>query len=324
VLTVAAYSGADEEAWEELVAAAPMGTLLHTRRFLGYHGDRFEDASLVLRDDDGRAAGLLPAAVDPDDSSRVASHPGVTFGGVVHDGALAGERMIEALSVAARHLRERGFERLGYAAVPWIYQRRPSGDDLYALFRLGASRARCDLSCAIDLEEGRRPSSRRRRGLARARRSGVEVAWGADRLDELWPVVEANLASRHGARPVHSVAEMGLLAELFPDEIAVALARLDGDPVAGVVLFHSARVVHAQYIASTEAGNDAAALDLVFHECIERARARGARFFDFGTSNREGGRVLNEGLYEFKRGFGGGGVAYERYELDLRSSAGTP
>ena len=27
--------------------------------------------------------------------------------------------------------------------------------------------------------------------------------------------------------------------------------------------------------------------------------------------------MLNEGLYEFKAEFGGGGVAYEQYELDL-------
>jgi hypothetical protein len=267
--------------------------------------------------------GVLPAAVDPADPRRVVSHPGATFGGIVHDGAMAGERTIEALSAVASHLRERGFERLGYAPVPWIYHRRPMADDLYALFRLDAVRTRCDLSCAIDLEDGPRLSSRRRRGFAKAERSGVEVAWGAQVLRELWPVVEQNLATRHGARPVHTAAEIGLLAELFPEEIAVAVARLGGAPVAGVVLFQSVRVMHAQYIASSAAGNDAAALDLVFGECIERARGRGARFFDFGTSNREEGRVLNAGLYEFKRQFGGGGVAYERYELDLTAAART-
>jgi hypothetical protein len=228
--------------------------------------------------------------------------------------------MIQALTAVARDLRGRGFERLGYAPVPWIYHRRPSADDLYALFRLGAERESCDLACAIDLAEPQSLSSRRKRGLAKARRAGLEVARGTDLIDELWPVVEENLAKRHGARPVHSAAEMRHLAELFPDEIVVAVARREGEPLAGVVLFLSPRVVHAQYIASTEAGNDAAALDLVFDDCIARARGRGARFFDFGTSNREQGRVLNDGLYEFKRQFGGGGVAYERYELDLTTA----
>jgi hypothetical protein len=311
------YEPAAAQAWDELVAAAPMGTLLQTRRFLGYHRDRFEDASVLLRDDRGRLVGVMPAAVDPDDGKCVASHPGVTFGGIVHDGSLAGAAMLEALGALAAHYRARDFGRLRYAAVPFIYHRRPSADDLYALFRLGAERTRCDLACAVDLELGPRLGSRRRRGLAKARREGVEVAEGAERVGALWRVVEANLAERHGAQPVHSEAEMWLLTELLPSDIRVVVAERGGETLGGVVLFESPRVSHAQYIASTPAGNAAGALDAVFDHCLTSAAGRGARYFDFGTSNREGGRVLNEGLYEFKAQFGGGGVAYETYDLDL-------
>jgi lipid II:glycine glycyltransferase (peptidoglycan interpeptide bridge formation enzyme) len=109
-----------------------------------------------------------------------------------------------------------------------------------------------------------------------------------------------------------------------PDDIAVVVARHGGTPVAGVVLFDGARVSHAQYIASSSAGNDAGALDAVFGHCLARARTRGARYFDFGTSNLDEGRVLNEGLYGFKSQFGGGGVPYERYELDLRTATPKP
>jgi hypothetical protein len=266
--------------------------------------------------------GVLPAAVDPDDPGRVTSHPGATFGGMVHDGSLGGPAMLRALDAIATHYRHSGFRRLVYAPVPSIYHRRPGGDDLYAMFRAGAERTRCDLSCAVDLEAGAHLSSRRRRGLAKARRAGVELVEGRELVDELWPIVEENLAERHGARPVHSAAELGSLLALFPDHICVAVARLDGEPVAGVVLFDSPRVSHAQYIASTAEGRKVGALDALLDHCIARARSRGARFFDLGTSNRDAGRVLNEGLYEFKAEFGGGGVAYERYELDL--SAATP
>jgi hypothetical protein len=302
-----------------------MGTLLHTRRFLGYHGDRFEDASLTLRDDRDQLVGVLPAAIDRGDERLVVSHPGATFGGLVHDGSLAGPAMLDALAALARHYGDRGFDRFRYAAVPFIYHRQPSEDDLYALFRHGAERVRCDLSCAVDLEEGPpRRSSRRRRGLAKAEREGVEVAEGPELVDDLWPVVEANLGERHGARPVHSHGEMRDLLERFPDRIAVVVARHAGEPVAGVVLFDGPRVSHAQYIASSEAGNAVAALDAVFDHCLARAAGQGARYFDLGTSNRDEGRVLNDGLYGFKSQFGGGGVAYEHYELDLRTAAPNP
>ena len=112
------YEAAAAEEWDALVAAAPMGTLLHSRRFLGYHGDRFEDASILLRDDSDRLLGVLPAAIDPADRATVASHPGVTFGGIVHDGRLGGPAMMDALTLVAQHYAERGFSRLRYAPVP--------------------------------------------------------------------------------------------------------------------------------------------------------------------------------------------------------------
>jgi hypothetical protein len=318
------FEAAAAVAWDELVADSSMGTLLHTRRFLGYHGDRFQDASLLLHDGGGQLAAVLPAAVDRTDPQRVASHPGATYGGLVHDGSLSGAAMLEALTLVKETYGKRGFATLRYAPVPWIYQRRPSGDDLYALFRLGAERTRCDLSCAVALDDGPRLSSRRRRGLTKARREGVDVAEGPELVAELWAVVERNLAERHGARPVHSKDEMRLLVELFPEEIAVVVARHAGQVVAGVVLFETTRVSHAQYIASTEAGNGVGALDAVFDHCFTRAREQGRRYFDLGTSNRDAGVVLNDGLYDFKAQFGGGGVAYEFYDVDLRTATPNP
>jgi lipid II:glycine glycyltransferase (peptidoglycan interpeptide bridge formation enzyme) len=153
--------------------------------------------------------------------------------------------------------------------------------------------------------------------LAKGRRAGVQVDEGPGLVDELWPLVEANLAERHGARPVHTVDEMHLLMDLFPAEISVVVARRELEPVAGVVLFETPRVVHVQYIASNPDGNSVGALDAVFDHCLARAAGKGARFFDFGTSNGGPGGALNEGLYEFKAQFGGGGVAYEAYDLEL-------
>jgi hypothetical protein len=316
-MKVTPYEPGAAAEWDGLAARAPMATFLHTRRFLGYHGDRFRDASLTIRDDDGRLLGLMPAAADPTDAQLAVTHPGATFGGIVHDGSLAGAAMLDALAAVGAHLRDGGFTRLRYAAVPSIYHQRPSADDLYALFRHGAERVRCDLSCAVDLEVGPALSSRRRRGLSKARREGVEVVEGAGLVDELWPAVEANLAERHGARPVHSAAEMRMLVDLFPDEIVVVLGRLGGEAVAGVALFESPRVSHAQYIASVGPGMAAGALEAVFAHCLERASQTGKRYFDFGTSNREQGRVLNTGLYRFKSEFGASGVAYEFYDLPI-------
>jgi GNAT acetyltransferase-like protein len=318
-LQISPYASDDRAKWDEIIADAPMATFLHSRRFLDYHGDRFADQSLMLRDARSRLVGVFPAATDPADERRIVSHPGITYGGVVHRGLLGGAAMVDAIAEIRDHYGRQGFRTLRYKAVPDIYHRRPSADDVFALANLGARLYRCDLSCAIDLADRSRPSERRRRGERKALEQGVDVVADSAHLGEFWAVLEENLATRHGARPTHSASEMQLLASLFPESIEIVTARLHGTVVAGVVLFETDRVVHAQYIGSTEEGRDAFALDAVFEECVRRAMTSGARFFDFGISTEAEGRVLNAGLHKFKSEFGGGGVVYMFYELDSTS-----
>jgi hypothetical protein len=311
-----AYEQGAAEAWDEVVVQAPMATFLHTRRFLAYHGDRFQDASLLLTEGD-EVLGVLPAACDPADPKRVTSHPGATFGGLVHDGALGGERMLTALEAACAAYRERGFESLIYKAVPWIYQQLPSGDDLHALFRLGAQLSRVDLSCAIDLDLRRAPSKRRERGLKKALGRGAELTDSLELVPEFWQVLQANLKDRFGVNPVHSVEEIQRIHDLFPDDVKFLFALLEGQVVAGTVIFGSPRVNHMQYNGISERGREISALDAIYERCIESTREERKRFFDFGISTEAEGQELNEGLYRFKYEFGGGGVAHEFYELSL-------
>jgi hypothetical protein len=316
-MNVFPYSEQDAVRWDQFVADAPMATFLHTRRFLSYHGDRFRDASLLLTNEEDHLIALLPAAVDPADESRVLSHPGITFGGLLHQSQTNGARTIEAFELIRAHYLEAGFSAFRYKAIPHIYQQTPSADDLYALFRMGANRYRCDLGCAIDLATRPSSSQRRRRGSKKALNAGVAINEGAVYIDDLWSVLEENLNRKYGATPVHTRDEIVRLHTLFPDNIRFIVGKHESRVIAGVVLFVSPRVTRTQYIASSEVGYTLCALDAIMEYCIKQAAERGARYFDFGASNEDEGRRLNEGLYQFKSEFGGGGVAYEAYELNL-------
>lgn len=315
-LTVRPYRDDESDLWDSFCQDALQATFLHTRRFISYHGDQFSDQSLVI-EDQGKWVGLFPAALDPDDPSCVISHPGITYGGVLHQGKLRGERMIQALSVICRYYRSQGYIELLYKAVPSFYHRVPAQDDLYAFFRLGATRYRCDLSCTIDLNHSIDVSERRRRSLKKAIKAGLEIVEGMENLSALWVTLTENLERKHGAKPVHKLQEISALANKFPDQIRCVCAYASGEIVAGVLLFITYTSHHAQYIASSLHGYKVSALDLVFHHCIEKAMAEGKRWFDFGTSNESQGMVLNNGLYNFKSEFGGGGTVYEFYELNL-------
>lgn len=313
------YDSVDAQAWDAFCSEANQATFLHSRRFLSYHGDRFQDRSLII-EEDGRWVGVFPAALQPDDKLCVVSHPGLTYGGLLHKGGLRGERHIAALSMICRHYAEQGYTRLVYKVVPWFYHATPAQDDVYALFRIGARRIRCDLSSTIDLQRRRQVSERRRRSLKKAMRAGVEVLEGGEYLPAFWHVLTDNLKQKHQAVPVHTLAEMILLVERFPDNIRCVVGLAADEVIAGVLLFTTPVVAHAQYIGSSVTGYEMSALDAVFEKCIEQAVSDGKRWFDFGISTESHGLVLNEGLYRFKSEFGGGGTVHEFFEIHLREA----
>jgi len=317
-LLIKPFSGADDDRWDDLCLNSCNGTFLHTRKYLSYHGDRFIDQSVVIEDKDGCLLGLFPAATHPDNDKTIVSHPGITYGGIVHNGRLCGEKMIQAFEALIDYYRASGFAVMQYKAIPSIYHQIPSNDDSYALFRLNARRYRCDLSATIDLLNPGKISNRRKRGLAKAKKNGLVIQRGVQYIEQLWVVLSDNLERKHQLKPVHIIAEIKDLQSRFPENIQVVVALKDKQVVAGVILFVEKMVEHAQYIASSELGYQYAALDLIFMSCIEVAKNNQKRYFDFGNSNEKQGQYLNSGLHQFKHEFGAGSVVHEFYEILLR------
>lgn len=308
------FSTADSDRWDEFCRDAYNSTFLHTRRFLSYHGERFQDRSVVILEDESWV-GVMPAAVSQADPSAVITHPGSTYGGIVHGGRLRGSRMLEAVMATRNLLESSGYRTLRYKAIPHIYHRSPADDDLYALFRLNARLYRCDLSCCVDLATRLPLSERRRRALRKARSSALNIAGGRAHLASVWHLLRENLQRKHAVQPTHSIGELTLLSERFPQEIQFRVACIGDRVVAGIVLFNCGLTAHAQYIAVSELGQDVHALDLLFEHCIDEARSAGRRYFDFGISTEDDGRALNDGLYRFKSEFGASGLVHSFYEL---------
>jgi Acetyltransferase (GNAT) domain len=314
---VRAYEPERAAVWDDLVFRSCNGTFLHTRCFISYHGDRFRDRSLVIQDRRARVVGVFAAAEDPGDPGTVVSHPGLTYGGLVHDGSVRGGSMLEILQGIAVHYRDLGYGRLRYKAVPAIYHSMPADDDLYALFRVGAHRYRSDLSVAIDLDNRGPVGQRRVRSRRQAEAAGARTEQDWNDVAAFWRILELNLIRRHDTSPVHSLAEIRLLHGRFPDEILLIVAKIGEMLVGGTVLFAAGPVMHMQYTATTEDGRDICATDLVMEHAITVARQRGCRYFDFGTCTVDAGWMLDQGLYQFKASFGAGGIIYDHYEMNL-------
>jgi hypothetical protein len=312
-VTIEEYTEGDRARWDAFVAQSKNGTFLFTRDYMEHHADRYPDASLVASDDGGTVRALLPATRQSDE---LASHAGLSYGGFVTDERMTVELMLELFEVATRHLRASGVSTLTYKAVPHIYHRSPAEEDLYALAVNGAELYRRDVSSVIDYEADVDWDARRRRRekkAAAALRAGLEVRETND-YEAFWEILASNLDRRHKVKPAHSAAELELLAARFPDHIRLFGAYGGGRLEAGAVLYISPRVCHVQYSASSVDGRKLRALDLVHAHVIGAFQGR-VRYFDFGISTEQDGRVLNAGLVEYKQQFGARAVVHDFYRL---------
>jgi hypothetical protein len=309
-LALRRYTAADAALWNDVVARSRNGTFLFDRQYMDYHAHRFEDHSLVL-ESDGEALAVLPAHRR---GAELVSHGGLTYGGFVVGPRVTLSTIRHAFDLLAGSMSEQGLSRLIYKTIPAIYHVEPSQEDLHALFLAGAAVIRRDVLVVIDNAQRGRIQERRSRSLKKAIREGLAVTQSAD-YTAFWNLLRENLDSKYKTEPVHSEAELVLLAGRFPSQISLVACH-DGDRlVAGVVTYLSSRVLHLQYIASSEEGRSRGALDAVIEYCI--ARWSGVRYFDFGAVTESDGRYVNAGLVEFKEGFGGRTVVHDHYRLDL-------
>lgn len=315
------YSPEMANEWNVFVSHSRNTTFLHDRRFMDYHSDRFLDHSLVARLN-GRVSALLPANEETDGEGKriLVSHRGLTYGGWLLPGSrVAGADVVALFDATCRHLRGEGFSSLIYKAIPAIYPVIPSQDDEYALFRMGVRPDAVTLSASIDFSTEPKFSSRQRNHIRQARAfaeaNGIELR-ETDDCDTFIRLETECLRARHDATPVHTASELSLLKSRFPRQIRLFGAFAGGEMLAGACLFHTGTVAHLQYTFATEAARDAGLLPLLVAHLMELYR-NDCRWFDWGISTEDEGRVLNDSLYRFKLSFGAGGTLCNRYTVTL-------
>jgi hypothetical protein len=311
MITAIRYDASRRDAWNAFIGASKNGTFLFHRGYMEYHSDRFDDGSLMFFDDQTLVA-VMPASVC---GSEIVSHAGLTYGGVVSGRRMRTATMLEVFDASIAHLRSEGFRKLTYKRLPYIYHDIPSDEDLYALFRHNASLIRCDVAAAVLMGDRVAYTKGRKWAVAKSRKAALTVG-RSDDFEAFMKMESEHLQSKYGTQPVHTAAEMRLLASRFPENIRLFTANAEDRLIAGILVYESKNVAHAQYIATTEEGKEVCALDAII-DLLLSGEYVSKRYFDFGISTEQSGRHLNAGLAENKESYGARAVSYDFYELNL-------
>ena len=314
MISIRRYSNDDKAQWDDFVTKTKNATFLHMRDYMDYHSDRFADFSLIAHDG-GDIVAVLPACFEGD---CLFSHRGLTYGGwlmpLKHFDVTT---MLEIWDRASTFLRDSGLSRIVYKPVPHIYHSYPAEEDLYALFGSGASLVESNISTVIDLTCALPYDRGNKRNLNFAVKNNVSLGESTS-WDAYWHMLDNLLVEKYDKHPVHSLEEIKMLSSRFQDNIKLYTATVEDELLAGVVMYYcGSSVAHCQYIASTARGRELKALTALFHYLIKQAAEQGFRYFDFGTSNENGGRYLNMGLVRQKCRMGGRGIVYNTYQIDL-------
>ena len=310
MITTRFYDKSDVYTWDDLVFRSRSGNFLHSRAYMDYHADRFLDRSLII-EVAGRPVAIFPACQQGPD---IISHAGLSYAGLLATADLRAEDTLSVFEVLCRDYRAVGAEKIIYKATPYIFYRYPCQEDLYALFRMGAKLIRRDISSVIALQHDFRFTKGRKWSINKAKKANLTTEISIDFIG--FHGLLTKVLKKFGTTPTHSIEELLLLKSRFPDVITLYVTKREEEMLAGALIYDFGDTVHTQYMASSEVAREVGALDLLIGGLIERTYAD-RRYFSFGISTEQAGRLLNEGLVAQKEGFGARAVTHDFYELPL-------
>ncbi|MEX2512889.1 MAG: hypothetical protein WD398_08290 [Cyclobacteriaceae bacterium] len=295
---VAPFVAQLEIAWNAVLDQASNATLMHRRSFLEYHGEGFEDCSLLI------FLGDRPVAVFPahHEAGQVHSHKGLGYAGLIYQKKLSFHQVLEIYRLILRHFESLGMKDIHLKETPSFYGDTSQELTSYLLFLAHSEVEKMELSLAIPLPMKVRHASRKN-GIHQAKKAGLVIREPGD-FKAFWnEVLIPNLRDRHQTSPLHSLADIGYLAQNHKGLIRQFNIYLDEELVAGATVFVTRHSVHTQYLATTKKGRSLHALDFLIYWLCEEVFPE-KRYFDFGHSNEEDRQKINWGLFRWKESFG--------------------
>ena len=98
------YEASDKIIWNEFLLKCKNYHFMFNRDFMEYHADRFEDFSLIYKNEIGRIVALLPGNIK---DNIFYSHQGLTFGGFLITRDVHAADMLELFNLINIYLKQK-------------------------------------------------------------------------------------------------------------------------------------------------------------------------------------------------------------------------
>lgn len=304
------------------------GEFINTIRFLQYHPqDRFKDDSIAVIDKkSGSISGVMMAASTQADNSKIISHPGTTFAGPVVSIRTSIKNKLEVMRIICEYY-ERKYTHIEIKNTPSIYGTQDLGCIDYFLLRSGYISEVSALSNVLNISDVNSEEdilflydSAKRNHTKKVMKSDLFLfEAGKDISSLVWEQMNENLNEKFSIQTTHTYDEICQLKMKFPQNIVpYYVFTEDRDYGAFALVFKFKNVFHTQYLDTNYKYTGKYPNLLLIYNLIKIARREGFQWFSFGAST-DGGE-LNEGLYNYKAGYGGGDIVMPMFRKQITVS----
>jgi len=288
--------------WDQYVLNSNNGTIFHLRKFLSYHEDRaFQDSSLIFSENNQIIA-LFTGAIT---QNCLHSHPGASFGGFVYNN-IAYKSCQQIVSLLLEYAKSNNLNKIIIVPTPFIYYQKYNEAMEYCLGINKFKTTEYYISSFVELnQEPIKLIHNRKKRYINKLKDEVEIKESND-LDAFYPILLDN-KSRHNVRPTHSLNELKILMNSFPNKIKLLLSYKNKIVIGGSLMFitnDNSCILFYNMIDYKYQDLQVASLQI--YESLNWAKKNKLQFFDIGVSQLyENEKIVpHESLINFKEQFG--------------------
>ena len=225
-------NNAHQDIWDHYIQKSNNGTIFHLRNFLSYHRERnFKDCSFMFYHKENIEAVFAGAIID----NCLYSHPGASFGGFVYNELSFpyANQIVDKLIAEAIKLK---ITEIIIIPPPFIYYKKYNETMEYCLYSKGFNNIEYYISSFVNLENDlmNQMHDRKKRYIKKMQ-DEIELNLSND-LNSFYPILIKNKL-KHNAKPTHTLGELKILMNRFPDKIKLLLSSKDNQITGGALNF---------------------------------------------------------------------------------------
>ncbi len=282
--------------WDDVIARSDKGTFMHRRAYMEYHATRFEDFSLLVYKDQ------IPVAVLPAHRQglHIIAHNGLTYSDFIFDKKLRIAHQIDIMSASMAFMLDNDLNSFRIKSIPVFFHNQPNESTLYLYHKMKGISVEIKPFFVLHTHNFILNKDRKK-NLKRLKKLNLTIKDDAHYIEAYWQIVTQNLKETYQSKPVHSLDEIQLLMQRFPEQIKLFTIFDRSQLLGGALVYIINNVVHFQYI-NAHPHHDKSAIDLLIFDIIERYKNEYTHI-SFGSS-ATGDQNLNAGLSYWKESFG--------------------